>query len=70
VACDDFPEALRLLASRAEGWADVAPEALPLERLLDDGIRPLADGTSPRIKTLIDPWTDTSRTSRTTPQAS
>jgi (R,R)-butanediol dehydrogenase/meso-butanediol dehydrogenase/diacetyl reductase len=67
VARDDFPEALRLLASRAAGWADAAPEVLPLERLVDDGIRPLADGTSMRIKTLIDPWTDAPRPSRTAP---
>lgn len=52
---EDFPEALRLIAARSEGWADVAPEALPLELLLDEGIRPLAEGSSARVKTLFDP---------------
>ena len=55
VARVDFPEALRLLALREQGWADVAPEVLPLELVVEQGIRPLAEGTSTRVKTLIDP---------------
>jgi (R,R)-butanediol dehydrogenase/meso-butanediol dehydrogenase/diacetyl reductase len=68
VARDDFPEALRLLALREEGWADVAPEVLPLDQLVDDGIRPIAEGTSARIKTLIDPHTQRPRASATAPR--
>jgi (R,R)-butanediol dehydrogenase/meso-butanediol dehydrogenase/diacetyl reductase len=62
VAKTDFPEALRLLALRERGWADVAPEALPLELVVEQGIRPLAEGTSARVKTLIDPALTAPRT--------
>lgn len=57
----DLPEALRLLASRAQGWSDIAPMALSLDDLLSDGLTPLVEGRSTRIKTLIDPWASTSR---------
>jgi (R,R)-butanediol dehydrogenase / meso-butanediol dehydrogenase / diacetyl reductase len=57
----DLPEALRLLASRSAGWDDVAPVALPLEKLVTEGLRPLAERRSTRIKTLIDPWTTDTR---------
>jgi (R,R)-butanediol dehydrogenase / meso-butanediol dehydrogenase / diacetyl reductase len=67
VCRDDLPEALRLLALRRDGWGDVAPQALPLERVVEDGLRPLADGSSPRIKTLVDPWAEGVRESRTAP---
>jgi (R,R)-butanediol dehydrogenase / meso-butanediol dehydrogenase / diacetyl reductase len=67
VAASDMPEALRLLALRKEGWADVAPEVLPLEQVVDAGIRPLAEGASARIKTLIDPQAQAPRPSRTAP---
>jgi (R,R)-butanediol dehydrogenase/meso-butanediol dehydrogenase/diacetyl reductase len=67
VAASDFPEALRLMARRTDGWADVAPEVLPLEQVVDAGIRPLAEGTSERIKTLIDPRAEAPRPSRTAP---
>jgi (R,R)-butanediol dehydrogenase / meso-butanediol dehydrogenase / diacetyl reductase len=33
----------------------VAPDVLPLEQVVEAGIRPLAEGTSARVKTLIDP---------------
>ena len=29
--------------------------------LVDEGIRPLASGTSTRVKTLVDPWTSATR---------
>jgi (R,R)-butanediol dehydrogenase / meso-butanediol dehydrogenase / diacetyl reductase len=58
---DDFPEALRLISLRREGWADTAPEVLPLELLVDEGIRPIAEGHSARIKTLFDPGADARR---------
>jgi (R,R)-butanediol dehydrogenase/meso-butanediol dehydrogenase/diacetyl reductase len=60
----DFPEALRLLASRAEGWRDIAPIAIPLDDLVEGGLLPLVEGRSERIKTLIDPWADRVRSSR------
>jgi len=60
--CDrDLPAALGLLASRTEGWADIAPVAIPLESLVSDGLGPMSRGTSPRIKTLIDPRIATPR---------
>jgi (R,R)-butanediol dehydrogenase / meso-butanediol dehydrogenase / diacetyl reductase len=60
---EDFPEALRLLATRAEGWGDVAPEVLPLDLLVEEGIGPMAEGRATRIKTLIDPWARARRAS-------
>lgn len=57
----DMPEALRLLASRAEGWRDIAPTALSLDALVSEGIEPMVEGRSTRIKTLIDPWADAPR---------
>lgn len=57
----DLPEALRLLASRESGWRDIAPTALALDRLVVDGLEPLAEGRSTRIKTLIDPCTPETR---------
>jgi (R,R)-butanediol dehydrogenase/meso-butanediol dehydrogenase/diacetyl reductase len=61
VKAADVPEALRLLASRPGGWRDVAPEALALDDLVTDGLMPLVERRSTRIKTLIDPWAETSR---------
>ncbi|MEZ3160419.1 alcohol dehydrogenase catalytic domain-containing protein [Microbacterium sp. BWT-B31] len=52
---DDFPEAIRLLATRPD-WSDIAGEVLPLDELVDDALTPLLRGGSTRIKTLIDPW--------------
>lgn len=55
--CDaDLPRALELLAVRDDPWSDIAPRALPLELLVEQGLGPMVDGTSPEIKTLIDPW--------------
>ena len=53
----DFADAARMVATRAEGWSDVAPVALPLELLVSDGLAPMVEGRPERIKTLIDPWT-------------
>jgi (R,R)-butanediol dehydrogenase / meso-butanediol dehydrogenase / diacetyl reductase len=61
VAADDLPRALQLLGRRAGSWADVAPVALALDDLVDQGLRPLASGTSTRVKTLVDPWTPVTR---------
>jgi (R,R)-butanediol dehydrogenase/meso-butanediol dehydrogenase/diacetyl reductase len=52
----DFADAARLVAARTAGWANVAPMALPLDQLVDHGLRPMAERTSGRVKTLIDPW--------------
>ncbi len=57
----DMPDAVRLLASREGGWTDVAPVALSLDDLVEEGLRPLAERRSNRIKTLIDPWTTRTR---------
>jgi (R,R)-butanediol dehydrogenase / meso-butanediol dehydrogenase / diacetyl reductase len=62
---DDVAEALRLVAARAGGWADVAPDVLPLADLLDEGLRPMAEGRGTRIKTLFDPSATARRPSRT-----
>jgi len=62
VCGDDLPEALRLLGARGGGWADVAPAILPLEELVSEGIRPMAEGRGTRVKTLIDPWSTSART--------
>ena len=53
----DFEDAARLVRGRSEGWSDVAPVALPLERLVTDGLRPMVERRPERIKTLVDPWT-------------
>lgn len=52
----DFADAASLIASRSRGWSDVAPISLPLDRLVSDGLLPMAKGRPERIKTLIDPW--------------
>jgi (R,R)-butanediol dehydrogenase/meso-butanediol dehydrogenase/diacetyl reductase len=57
----DLPAALRLLAERSEGWADVASIAIPLEGVVEDGLDPLWNRTSPQIKTLVDPRIATAR---------
>jgi (R,R)-butanediol dehydrogenase/meso-butanediol dehydrogenase/diacetyl reductase len=57
----DLPEALRMLAVGRRDWRVVAPLALPLDRLVDDGLLPLVEGRSERIKTLVDPWAETIR---------
>jgi (R,R)-butanediol dehydrogenase / meso-butanediol dehydrogenase / diacetyl reductase len=64
VAATDLPRALALLGRRKDSWADLAPVALALDDLVDEGIRPLAVGRSARIKTLIDPWTPETRSTR------
>jgi (R,R)-butanediol dehydrogenase/meso-butanediol dehydrogenase/diacetyl reductase len=61
VCADDLPEALRLLASRRDPWSDIAPVALSLDRLVRDGLEPLADGRAAHIKTLVDPWSTATR---------
>ncbi len=64
VAAVDLPQALQLLGRRSRSWSDVAPTALALDDMVDDGIRPLAAGESVRVKTLVDPWTAVSRSTQ------
>ena len=52
----DFDDAARLVRARSGGWSDVAPVALPLERLVADGLLPMVERRPRRIKTLVDPW--------------
>jgi (R,R)-butanediol dehydrogenase / meso-butanediol dehydrogenase / diacetyl reductase len=57
----DLDAALVLLAARPAGWSDIAPELIPLDDLVNAGIAPLAERTSTRVKTLIDPWATKAR---------
>jgi (R,R)-butanediol dehydrogenase/meso-butanediol dehydrogenase/diacetyl reductase len=54
-AYEDVPEAVRLLALDQGLWSQVAPAAIPLERVVEDGLLPIAEGRASRIKTLVDP---------------
>jgi threonine dehydrogenase-like Zn-dependent dehydrogenase len=65
VYATDLPEAVRLLATRAD-WSDIAPEVLPLDRMLEDALMPLVEGRATRIKSLIDPWAEAPRPARHT----
>ena len=58
---DDVPEAARLLALDPTVWSDVAPLAIPLDRVVEDGIAPMLEGRAPQIKLLVDPWTSSKR---------
>jgi (R,R)-butanediol dehydrogenase/meso-butanediol dehydrogenase/diacetyl reductase len=60
----DLPAALALLAARTEGWSDIAPVAIPLESVVEDGLLPMAEGRATRIKTLVDPRTTATRPTR------
>lgn len=55
VAAVDFPKALELLASGVGAWEEMAPQVIPLESVVEEGLAPLATGKATRIKTLIDP---------------
>ena len=57
----DFADAARLVASHSGGWSDVAPVALPLESVVEEGLEPMARGRPRRIKTLVDPWSAEAR---------
>jgi (R,R)-butanediol dehydrogenase/meso-butanediol dehydrogenase/diacetyl reductase len=58
---EDVPEAARLLALDQAVWQQVAPVAIPLERIVEDGIVPMLEGRAAQIKLLVDPWTPVSR---------
>lgn len=53
---EDVPEAARLLAIDQSRWAEVAPVAIPLERIVEDGIVPMLENRAAQIKLLVDPW--------------
>jgi len=55
VCATDLPEAIDLLAGRAQAWNDIAPRVFPLEDLVEEGLAPLGAGKSHQIKTLFDP---------------
>ena len=52
----DFADAAGLVTTRSEGWSDVAPVALPLDSMVEEGLMPMVEGRPERIKTLVDPW--------------
>jgi (R,R)-butanediol dehydrogenase/meso-butanediol dehydrogenase/diacetyl reductase len=58
---DDVPEAARLLALDPAAWHQVAPVAIPLERVVADGIVPMLERRASQIKLLVDPWTRAER---------
>jgi (R,R)-butanediol dehydrogenase/meso-butanediol dehydrogenase/diacetyl reductase len=58
---EDVPEAARLLALDPDAWQAVAPTAIPLDRIVEDGLVPMLEGRAAQIKLLVDPWTQTSR---------
>jgi (R,R)-butanediol dehydrogenase/meso-butanediol dehydrogenase/diacetyl reductase len=60
VAHRDMPRALELLSSGG-AWSQIAPEILPLDRIVSEGLSPLANGQSKSIKTLFDPSATQSR---------
>lgn len=60
VFATDMPEAVRLLGTR-DDWSDLAHRVLPLDRVADEGLRPLLDRSAVQIKTLVDPWIDRPR---------
>ncbi|WP_400995701.1 zinc-binding dehydrogenase [Agromyces sp. GXQ0307] len=54
VFATDFPEAVRLLGTRPD-WSDVAPDVIPLDRVVDEALEPMLRGGPRRIKALVDP---------------
>ena len=51
----DFPRAVELVARRAGRWELIAPRVVPLERYVDEALRPMSEGRPRAIKTLVDP---------------
>lgn len=58
---DDLPRAVDLLAASPGLWSAVAPDVLPLDALVSEGLGPILDGSQSRIKTLISPKATASR---------
>lgn len=59
-ASQDMPRALELLSSGG-AWADIAPDILPLDDIVTQGLDPLVNRSSERIKTLFDPRATSAR---------
>jgi (R,R)-butanediol dehydrogenase/meso-butanediol dehydrogenase/diacetyl reductase len=51
----DFPRAVELIAKRRGRWSTIAPRVVPLSGLVDEALRPMSEGRSKAIKTLIAP---------------
>jgi (R,R)-butanediol dehydrogenase/meso-butanediol dehydrogenase/diacetyl reductase len=51
----DIPPAMDLLEASPDLWSRIAPDVLPLEALVEEGLEPMIDGTQHRIKTLLSP---------------
>ena len=58
---EDVPEAARLLAIEPGIWGDVAPEVIPLDRVVEDGIVPMLEGRAAHIKMLVSPTIGSAR---------
>lgn len=57
----DMPTAIDLLEKAPASWSSVAPDVLPLDALVPEGLQPMSDGTQSRIKTLFSPRIDRTR---------
>ncbi len=57
----DFSDAVDLLTDQTDLWSAVAPTVLPLDDVVDGGIRPMIDGRAAPIKCLLDPRIDAPR---------
>ena len=60
----DFGHAVELLESATDVWSRVAPVVLPLDELVEVGLRPMVEGGPAPIKTLLDPRIDAARPMR------
>ncbi len=57
----DLGHAVDLLEDGAELWERVAPVVVPLEDVVDTGLRPMVEGGETPIKLLLDPHIDSPR---------
>jgi threonine dehydrogenase-like Zn-dependent dehydrogenase len=62
----DFDQALELVASRREGWDDVAPAVIGLDDVAEH-LTLLGTGRSPAVKVLVDPSARQARNADTRP---
>lgn len=69
VRFQDFDQALRLVAARAEGWSDVAPDVLPLAGVAPS-LTALGTGQPGPVKILVDPKIVDRRPADTVPRRS
>jgi (R,R)-butanediol dehydrogenase/meso-butanediol dehydrogenase/diacetyl reductase len=63
VASEDMPRALEILASGVGEWSRIAPQVIPLESAVTEGLELIAHRKSRQIKTLIDPRISDTQTS-------